>query len=92
MIRMDYCNNVLIGVSVVRRRLQSVRNSDASLIIHRKKFDPITEIIRNKLHWLPVTNRIIYKPDRNLYMTAVGACCSASRQSISAAHTVGCVC
>jgi hypothetical protein len=41
-------------------RLQNVQNSPARLIARRRKFDHITPVMK-ELHWLPVSQRIIYK-------------------------------
>jgi hypothetical protein len=41
-------------------RLQNVQNSAARLIARRRKFDHITPVMK-ELHWLPVSQRIIYK-------------------------------
>ena len=59
--RLDYCNSLLFGVSNEQlKRLQSVQNAAARLISGTRKFDHITPVLRD-LHWLPVTQRIIYK-------------------------------
>ena len=41
-------------------RLQNVQNSAARLIARRRKFYHITPVMK-ELHWLPVSQRIIYK-------------------------------
>jgi hypothetical protein len=41
-------------------RLQHVQNSRGRLIARRRKFDHITPVMK-ELHWLPVSQRIIYK-------------------------------
>ena len=35
--------------------------ASARLVLQRRKFDPISNDIREKLHWLPIQQRIIYK-------------------------------
>ena len=41
--------------------LQSVLNATARLICNRRKYDHITRLLRDVLHWLPVPFRIEYK-------------------------------
>ena len=61
--RVDYCNSVFYGATnvVVRRRLQSVLNAAARLTSNRRKFDHITPVLRDQLHWLPIRQRIDFK-------------------------------
>ena len=59
--RIDYCNAILYGVSgVVLRRLQTVLNAAARLVVDAGRRQHITPILRD-LHWLPVKKRILYK-------------------------------
>ena len=59
--RIDYCNAILYGVSgVVLRRLQTVFNAAARLVVDAGRRQHITPILRD-LHWLPVKERILYK-------------------------------
>ena len=41
--------------------VQSVLRSAARLILGKRKFDPISDDLRQRLHWLPVKQRIQYK-------------------------------
>ena len=60
--RLDYCNSLLAGVGdALIRQLQSILRVAARLIMHKRKFDPISDDIRDKLHWLPVHQRIDFK-------------------------------
>ena len=60
--RVDYCNSIFYGATnAVLRRLQSVLNAAARLITNTKKFDHITSVLRDQLHWLPIRQRIIFK-------------------------------
>jgi len=61
--RVDYCNAVVFcGVfSQVTRRLQTVLNADARLVVGAGKYDHITPAMRDVLHWLPVPQRILFK-------------------------------
>ena len=60
--RLDYCNSLLSGISdELVNKLQSVLRSAARLILRKRKFDPISDDLRQRLHWLPVKQRIQYK-------------------------------
>ena len=60
--RVDYCNSIFYGATnAVLRRLQSVLNAAARLITNTRKFDHITPVLRDQLHWLPIRQRIIFK-------------------------------
>ena len=60
--RLDYCNSLLTGISdELANKLQSVLRSAARLILGKQKFDPISDDLRQRLHWLPVKQRIQYK-------------------------------
>ena len=59
--KLDFCNSLLYGVpNKLIKRLQSVQNTAARVVSLTKKSDHITPVLRN-LHWLPVSQRIIYK-------------------------------
>ena len=60
--RIDYCNSLLAGVDKSQvGKLQSTLRVAARLIMRKRKFDPISDDIRDKLHWLPVEQRIQFK-------------------------------
>ena len=60
--RVDYCNSIFYGATnIVVRRLQSVLNAAARLISNKRKFDHITPVLRDHLHWLPIRQRIEFK-------------------------------
>ena len=47
--------------NTVLRRLQSVLNAAARLITNTRKFDHITPVLRDQLHWPPIRQRIVFK-------------------------------
>jgi len=60
--RIDYCNSILYGAIAAHiRPLQNVLNAAARLILRKRKYDRITAAIRDRLHWLPVQQRVEYK-------------------------------
>ena len=71
--RVDYCNSIFYGATdVVVRILQSVLNTAARLISNRIKFDHITPVLRDQLHWLPIRQRIDFKIAVFVYNTLNG--------------------
>jgi len=53
---------VLYGTSsAVTRRLQMVLNATARTVVDIGKYEHITPVLRDTLHWLPVTARIQFK-------------------------------
>ena len=57
----DYCNSALFGCASTHLRiLQSVLNAAARLVTKRRKFDHITDALRD-LHWLPIAARVDFK-------------------------------
>ena len=60
--RLDYCNSLLTGISdELVNKLQSVLPSMSRLILRKQKFDPNSNDLRQRLHWLLVKQRIQYK-------------------------------
>ena len=57
--RVDYCNSLLAGAPRYQLdRLQSVMNTAARLLVSAKKHDSIRHVLRDRLHWLPVQQRV----------------------------------
>ena len=60
--RVDYCNAVFYGVAQsTTHRLQVCLNAAARLVTGLGKYDHITPVLRDTLHWLPVTQRVTFK-------------------------------
>ena len=60
--RLDYCIALLYGLPKCQlKKLQSVQNAAARLFGGLRKYDHITPLLRDQLHWLPVKARIDYK-------------------------------
>ena len=58
----DYCNAVFYGVAQsTTHRLQVCLNAAARLVTGLGKYDHITPVLRDTLHWLPVTQRVTFK-------------------------------
>jgi len=58
----DYCNSVIHGARAAHiQPLQYVLNAAARLILQKRKYDHITSDIRDRLHWLPIQQRLEYK-------------------------------
>jgi hypothetical protein len=60
--RIDYCNAVLSGITKQQLdRVQKLLNTAARLLLRIPKFDHISAAIRDTLHWLPVSHRVLFK-------------------------------
>jgi hypothetical protein len=60
--RIDYCNGVLAGITQRQcDRMQSILNASAKLIFGGSRFDHVTPLLRDKLHWLRFRQRIKFK-------------------------------
>jgi len=60
--RIDYCNSLLSGVpQYALYRLQRVMNVAARMLYGVGKYSHVSSLIRDRLHWLPVSQRIRFK-------------------------------
>ena len=59
--RLDYCNSLLIDITSDQMfRLQKVQNHAAKVVFCKSKHEHVTPLLI-KLHWLPATERILFK-------------------------------
>ena len=59
--RIDYYNSLLAGITCKQlARLQKIQNHAAGLTFRKKRHDHVTPVLK-KLHWLPVSERIVFK-------------------------------
>ena len=72
--RLDYCNSLFLNTLVgYYKKLQSVQNAAARLLVRRSKYDHITPILR-ELHWLPVCKRVEFKVALMCFKIMSGDC------------------
>ena len=57
---MTFHNDIIIHIDSLFRRLQSVQNAAARVIMGTRRRDHITPVLRD-LDWLPVRHRVDYK-------------------------------
>ena len=56
---LDYCNSLLAGLPACYVRcLQSVQNAAGRLFVGLFRYDSVEHVLRDKLHWLPIMQRI----------------------------------
>ena len=71
--RLDYCNSLLYGMTdTLFRRLQSVQNAAARLLVTGARRRDHTHPILRRLHWLPVRRRVAYKMATLVYQALHG--------------------
>ena len=59
--RLDYCNSLLCSLpNSTMKKMQSVQNAAAKLILLKPKRDRVTPLLR-ELHWLPIKYRFQFK-------------------------------
>ena len=71
-----------ITSSLAWRYLRSVRCSSPRLVLRKRKFDPISADIRDRLHWLPIRSRIYSKPGILVYKCLHGIAPHTSRRCL----------
>ena len=60
--RVDYCNAAFAGLPAsTLSRVQSVLNAAARLVYGARKYDHVTPLLRDRLHWLRMPERVTYK-------------------------------
>ena len=60
--RLDYCNCLLMGIpNSVIQPLQKIQNFSARLILLAPHHHHSKPLLEEKLHWLPISERIKYK-------------------------------
>ena len=60
--KIDYCNSLLAGLPAYQvEKVQSILNYAARLIYGRRKYDHVTPLLCDDLHWLRVPHRVHYK-------------------------------
>jgi len=78
--RLGYCSSIFAGLLGVRmENLRRVHRAEARLIGGFKKFDHISQYMRDVLHWLPFPQRISYR-----IASLVWRCLSGGRPPICA--------
>ena len=59
--KLDYCNSLYNGISQANlSKIQRIQNTLARVVTNTSKFEHITPLLE-KLHWLPIKQRIDYK-------------------------------
>jgi hypothetical protein len=68
--KLDYCNSLFYGLPLTSiNRIQRIQNSLARVVVpSTKRSHHITPVLK-KLHWLPISQRIIYKIASLTYKT-----------------------
>src|SRR6218665_2726795 len=72
--QVDRNNSLLVGApKYFLDCLQSVLNAAARLLCNRRKYDHVTPLLRDVLHWLPVPLRVEFKTCLLVYKALHGA-------------------
>ena len=71
--RFDYCSALYYSLSLTRLRpLEGVLRAAARLIFGLSKFDHISSLMRDVLHWLPIPSRITFRVTSFAWRSALG--------------------
>ena len=84
--RLDYCNSIMAGIQKHQLdRLQSVLKAAARFVLRLPSRAHVSELMRERLHWLDINHRIVYKLgvlaykcQHNLSPTYLSALCISS--------------
>ena len=86
--KLDNCNSLLYGLpKFLIDRLQNVQNCAARLVTGSKKYDHITPLMK-QLHWLPISQRIIYKIVLIMYKSLNGSAPHYINNMLKTLHTI----
>ena len=87
--RLDYCNSLLTGIDKSQvNKLQSILRVAARLVMRKGKFESISSDIRDKLHWLPIQQRIKFKIGVLVYRCLRGTAPPYLSEMLSAAADI----
>ena len=87
--QLDYCHSLLTGIDKSQvNKLQSILRVAARLVMRKGKFEPISDDIRDKLHWLPIQQRIRFKICVLVYRCLHGTAPSYLSEMLSAAADI----
>ena len=87
--RLDYCNRLLTGIDKSQvNKLQSILRVAARLVMRKGKFESIPSDIRDKLHWLPIQQRIKFKIGVLIYRCLRGTAPPYLSEMLSAAADI----
>ena len=88
--RLDYCNSLLTEIDKSQvNKLQSILRVAARLVMRKGKFESISSDIRDKLHWLPIQQRIKFKIGVLVYRCLRGTAPPYLSEMLSAAANIG---
>ena len=82
--RVDYCNNLLAGLPACQlNRVQAILSSAARLVYGRRNNELVKPLLRDKLHWLRIRERVqfmccllVYKALNGIAPTYITNFCS----------------
>ena len=88
--RVDYCNSILAGLPKYQlSRIQSVPNVAARIVYDQARFEHITPTLRDRLHWLRVTQRIDFKRCLLVFKALHGLAPVYIKTTVSKSHQDG---